>query len=99
MSECIIRTAPPLAVRETTDGLVARINRLSLGWLSQVEAALQARRDQHNLSTMSDRELADIGIGRSEIQRALRDGRGAREAPLSRAELAAVAQMRMGGWL
>lgn len=99
MSEFIIRTAPSVPFRNKAGGLLARMNRAALVWLVALEAAFERRRDRRMLATMSDHDLADLGIGPSEIENALREGRGSRDMPLSRQELAAVAQMRMGGWM
>lgn len=75
MSQVTLRNAPAIEWRAETLGLVARLNRTVLAIVERLERAAQYRRDRRILAQMSDGELADIGIGRSEIGRALRSSR------------------------
>ena len=60
-----------------------RLGRLATTWLkdglaqlaTSVERAARARRDMRLLSAMDDRALRDIGLHRSEIERAVYRGR------------------------
>ncbi|TDR90108.1 DUF1127 domain-containing protein [Enterovirga rhinocerotis] len=75
MSEAIIRSVPPIALPAEA-GLLGRINRLALAWSSRIERMCERRRERLLLGAMSDRELADIGVGPGQADRAFREGRG-----------------------
>lgn len=72
MSAALNGTVPRIAPVVRVEPILKRCNRIALGLLVWFEAAAQRRQDRRILARMSDAELADIGIGRSEIERTLR---------------------------
>jgi uncharacterized protein YjiS (DUF1127 family) len=51
--------------------------------LARLAARRRARRQAMQLAAMSEHELLDLGIGRSEVPALLRAGRDARQPPIS----------------
>jgi uncharacterized protein YjiS (DUF1127 family) len=49
-------------------------SRSGLNWMKRVTSFYRVRRDEQWLSQLDDRMLKDIGLHRSEIGRAVRDG-------------------------
>ncbi|MBO9514159.1 MAG: DUF1127 domain-containing protein [Variovorax sp.] len=56
-----------------------------------IRRTLRAQRDQRLLRAMSEAELRDLGIGRSEIPALVSDAEALRNAPCSRAPCAPAA--------
>lgn len=75
MSEFTIQGAPRFEEGRRAEGIRKAVNRAVLTWLERIEMFMERRRDRHILARMSDHDLADIGIGRSEIDRAITGNR------------------------
>jgi uncharacterized protein YjiS (DUF1127 family) len=54
---------------------LSRIARLAWGFLVRVQKRQEQRRAIHTMSAMSDHLLRDLGIGRSQIIRMVKNGR------------------------
>ncbi|SEB23055.1 DUF1127 domain-containing protein [Variovorax sp. YR216] len=63
--------------------------------LDLIRKARRARQDHRQLRAMSERELRDLGVGRSEIPALLSDAAAPSNAPYSRARCAADARRAM----
>lgn len=63
--------------------MIESLMRVFASGLARLAARRRARRQAMQLAAMSEHELLDLGIGRSEVPALLRAGRDTRQSPIS----------------
>ncbi|WP_375458079.1 DUF1127 domain-containing protein [uncultured Enterovirga sp.] len=75
MSQAMITMIPSVRSARPASGPFTRMASSAASFLSGLRREWQLRQDRRVLQDLDDRALADIGIGRSQVETAIRHGR------------------------